>query len=152
MTTINDKQLIITKTNLIILLTAHIVNENHKSTVTPKAVKEINQVKPLRTSETISEIAEPTVDGPNVYGESIVWPKPVEETNADADNNTNNKKIIRSSNMVVNTQNEEKSVKAVKANNAAVNGKEKSKTEVRENTDTEKYLIKKLKEIRIQYF
>lgn len=137
-----------TKTNLIILLTAHIVNENHKSTVTPKAVKEINQVKPLRTSETISEIAEPTVDGPNVYGESIVWPKPVEETNTDADTNTNNKKIIRSSNMVVNTQNEEKSVKAVKANNTAVNSKEKSKTEVRENTDTEKYLIKKLKEIR----
>ena len=137
-----------TKTNLIILLTAHIVNENHKITVTPKAVKEINQVKPLRTSETISEIAEPTVDGPNVYGESIVWPKPVEETNNDTETKTNNKKIIRSSNMVVNTQNEEKSVKAVKANNTAVNSKEKSKTEVRENTETEKYLIKKLKEIR----
>ena len=138
-----------TKTNLIILLTAHIVDENHKNTVTPKAVKEINQVKPLRNSEALSEISEPTVDGPNVYGESIVWPKPVEETNTSVNTNNNNKKVIRASNMVVGYT-EEKSDKDTKANKTVVDKtEEKSESEnLRENTDTEKYLMKKLKEIR----
>ncbi|MBR4328623.1 MAG: hypothetical protein IKP71_02120 [Candidatus Riflebacteria bacterium] len=139
-----------TKTNLIILLTAHIVDENHKNTVTPKAVKEMNQIKPLRYSEAISEISEPTVDGPNVYGEDIVWPKPAEETNTVTNTNTNNnKKVIRSSNMVVGYT-EEKSDNSAKANKTVVNkAEEKSDTEeVRPNTETEKYLIKKLKEIR----
>ena len=140
-----------TKTNLIILLTAHIVDDNHKSTVASKAVKEMNQVKPLRTSEALSEISEPTVDGPNVYGESIVWPKPVEETNTEANTNTNNKKVIRSSNMVVGYT-DEKSDKDTKAKNTVVvdNTEENtdSDSDVRENTETEKYLIKKLKEIR----
>ena len=138
-----------TKTNLIILLTAHIVDENHKNTVTPKAVKEINQVKPLRNSESMSEISEPTVDGPNVYGENIVWPKPVEETNSVDETNTNNKKVIRSSNMVVGYS-EEKPIKETKANKTVVDKTEEKseKEEPRENTETEKYLIKKLKEIR----
>ena len=137
-----------TKTNLIILLTAHIVNENHKNTVASKAVKEINQVKPLRNSEALDEISEPTVDGPNVYGENIVWPKPVEETNTVTNTNNNNKKVIRSSNMVVGYT-EEKPENDIKANNNIVEQKEeKSETELRANTDTEKYLLKKLKEIR----
>jgi type II secretory pathway component GspD/PulD (secretin) len=139
-----------TKTNLIILLTAHIVDDNHKSTVASKAVKEMNQVKPLRTSEALSEISEPTVDGPNVYGEAIVWPKPVEETNTvdNTNTNTNNKKVIRSSNMVVGYT-EEKSDKDTKVKNTVVdNTEENADTDLRENTETEKYLIKKLKEIR----
>ena len=132
---------------MIILLTAHIVDENHKSTVVSKAVKEINQVKPLRNSEALDEISEPTVDGPNVYGENIVWPKPVEETNTVANTNNNNKKVIRSSNMVVGYT-EEKPENDIKTNNNIVEQKEeKSETELRANTDTEKYLLKKLKEI-----
>ena len=142
-----------TKTNLIILLTAHIVDDNHKNTVASKAVKEMNQVKPLRTSEALSEISEPTVDGPNVYGEGIVWPKPVEETNTEVNTNTNNKKVIRSSNMVVGYT-DEKSDKDTKAKNTVVNNtvvddtEENTDSDVRENTETEKYLMKKLKEIR----
>ncbi len=137
-----------TKTNLIILLTAHIVDEGHKNTVTSKAVKELNEVKPLRYSETIEEISKPTVDGPNVYGKDIVWPKPVEEKDSTVVNNANNKKIIRSSNMVVG-QVEEKQDKTVKENKKVVdNNQEKSDKDTEGNTDTEKYLIKKLKEIR----
>lgn len=140
-----------TKTNLIILLTAHIVDENHKNTVTPKAVKEMNQIKPLRYSEAISEISEPTVDGPNVYGEDIVWPKPAEETNTVTNTNTNNnKKVIRASNMVVGyTDEQSDSDKDTKVKNTVVdNTEEQTDSDVRENTETEKYLIKKLKEIR----
>ena len=137
-----------TKTNLIILLTARIIDENHKNIVTPKAVKELNEIKPLRYSETIKEISYPTVDGPDVYGKDIVWPKPVEETNTPAKTNTNNKKVIRSSNMVVGYE-EEKSDTDTKANNSLVEkSEEKSDTDIETSSETEKYLLKKLKEIR----
>ena len=144
-----------TKTNLIILLTAHIVDENHKNTVTSKAVKELNEVKPLRYSETIEEISNPTVDGPNVYGTSIIWPKPIEETET-TENNYSNKKIIRASNMVVGYTEEKPTTKEKKGKKEIKERVEASDTtkvdttnkNTRENTETEKYLMKKLKEIR----
>ena len=143
-----------TKTNLIILLTARIIDENHKNIVTPKAIKELNEVKPLRVSETIKEISYPTVDGPDVYGENIVWPKPVEEIDATV-NTSNEKKVIRSSNMVVGYT-EEKPNKSPKKNNKGIKNnkeiknteEEKPVTDVQGNSDTEKYLLKKLKDIR----
>ena len=137
-----------TKTNLIILLTAHIVDEDHRSKVSSKAVKELNEVKPLRISETIEEISEPIIDGKDVYGKDIVWPKPEEKTEFKPYVNNTNKKVIRSSNMVVG-QVEEKQDKTVKENKKVVdNNQEKSDKDTEGNTDTEKYLIKKLKEIR----
>ncbi len=141
-----------TKTNLIILLTAHIVDENHKNTVTSKAVKELNEVKPLRYSETIEEISNPTVDGPNVYGTSIIWPKPIEETET-TENNYSNKKIIRSSNMYVGEIEENPVTKEINepAETSYTSDTTKASTtnkKTRENTETEKYLIQKLKEIR----
>lgn len=67
------------KTNLIILLTAHIVDANHKNTVTSTAVKEINEIKPLKESQAIEEISQPTVDGPDVYGLNVEWPREEEK-------------------------------------------------------------------------
>jgi len=118
-----------TKTNLIILLTAHIVDEDHKNTVSSKAVKELNGVKPLRYSETIEEISEPTVDGPDVYGKDIIWPKP-EEKKETTENSTSNKKIIRASNMYIGEIEEKPATKEKK-------GKKEIKERV-EASDTEK--------------
>ncbi|MBP5469804.1 MAG: hypothetical protein J6Z11_11235, partial [Candidatus Riflebacteria bacterium] len=144
------------KTNLIILLTAHSVDEDHKNTVTSKAIKELNEIKPLRYSETIEEISKPTVDGPDVYGKDIIWPKPVEETETTTNTTSSNKKIIRSSKMVVGEIEEKPATKVKKVKKeiketADVSDTTKANTtnkQTRENTETEKYLMKKLKEIR----
>ena len=116
-----------TKTNLIILLTAHIVDENHKSIVTKKAVKEINEVKPLRVSETIEELSKPTTEISDVYGKDIVWPKPIEEVD---EYTYTNKKVIRSSNMVVGYTEEKPSKKTKVKNKVVDNNKEKSETDI----------------------
>ena len=68
-----------TKTNLVILLTAHIINDKTKATVAPAAVKEINDAKPLRSSETISEISKPIIETPAVFGQNIKSSSDVEE-------------------------------------------------------------------------
>ncbi len=66
------------KTNLIILLTAHVVDPSHRNEVTSKAVHEMNEIKPLRYSQAVEEIAQPTVDGPDVYGENVEWPREID--------------------------------------------------------------------------
>ena len=68
-----------TKTNLIILVTAHVIDENHQSIVTSTAVKEMNEIKDLKDSQAVAEISEPTVDGPDVYGENVEWPREDEQ-------------------------------------------------------------------------
>lgn len=66
------------KTNLIILLTAHVVDPTHRNEVTSKAVHEINEIKPLRYSQAVEEIAQPTVDGPDLYGKNVEWPREID--------------------------------------------------------------------------
>lgn len=66
------------KTNLIILLTAHVVDPTHRNEVASKAVHEVNEIKPLRYSQAIEEIAQPTVDGPDVYGKKVEWPREID--------------------------------------------------------------------------
>lgn len=69
-----------TKTNLIILLTARIVDDNNTNSITSTAIRELNEVKPLRKSELVEELSRPAVDTPKVYGEEIEWPKTEEVT------------------------------------------------------------------------
>ena len=57
-----------TKTNLIILLTVHILNDKD-NTLTKNAVREINNIKQVKDSETLKEISLPLVERPGVYGE-----------------------------------------------------------------------------------
>ena len=66
------------KTNLIILLTAHVVDPTHRNEVASKAVHEVNEIKPLRYSQAIEEMAQPTVDGPDIYGENVEWPREID--------------------------------------------------------------------------
>ena len=85
-----------TKTNLIILLTVHILNDKD-NTLTKNAVREINNIKNLKDSETIKEISMPLVERPGVYGEedtpNIVRPDVSEDGLQDA-NKTSEKKGI----------------------------------------------------------
>lgn len=66
------------KTNLIILLTAHVVDPTHRNEVASKAIHEVNEIKPLRYSQAIEEMAQPTVDGPDIYGENVEWPREID--------------------------------------------------------------------------
>ena len=56
-----------TKTNLIILLTVHILNDKD-NTLSKNAVREINNIKNLRDSETLKEVSMPLIEKPGVYG------------------------------------------------------------------------------------
>ena len=61
-----------TKTNLIILLTVHILDENSKSnTLSKNAVREINNIKNLKDSQAIKEISMPLIEKPDIYGKDI---------------------------------------------------------------------------------
>jgi hypothetical protein len=59
-----------TKTNLIILLTVHILNDKD-NTLSKNALREINNIniKNLKDSETLKELSMPLIVRPGVYGE-----------------------------------------------------------------------------------
>jgi hypothetical protein len=61
-----------TKTNLIILLTAHIMDSNSNNTLSRNAVRELNESNPLKKSKALEEIVKPLVTKPEVYGKDIV--------------------------------------------------------------------------------
>ena len=103
------------KTNLIILLTAHIINDKTKATVAPAAVKEINNAKPLRTSETIAEIAEPMINTPGVYGNSIQKAEEEKQQSVESKSEFNDKDET---------------------------------DDIKPNSEEQKYLLKRLKDIR----
>jgi type II secretory pathway component GspD/PulD (secretin) len=104
-----------TKTNLIILLTAHIVNDKMKATVAPAAVKEINDAKPLRKSEVISELSKPMIKAPGIYGNSI--------------------------------KSDDKDLETKTVQPETLSNKEE-KEEITPNSDEQKYLLKRLSDIR----
>ena len=112
-----------TKTNLIILLTAHIIDEKKQSTITPTAVRDINNnFKSLKKSEVIKEISKPTIDTPDVYGKSI---KTVEEK--------------QSSDKAAKVENTKKEQPVLKND---------SEEDITPQTEEQKYLLKRLKDIR----
>ena len=57
------------KTNLIILLTVHLIDDNSKANrVSKNAVKELNTIENLKDSLTLKEISQPLIEKPSVYG------------------------------------------------------------------------------------
>lgn len=60
------------KTNLIILLTVHILNDNGKdNTLSKNAIRELNNIKNIKDSVVLKEISMPLIEKPNVYGKDI---------------------------------------------------------------------------------
>ena len=79
------------KTNLVILLTAHILNDKKgDNTLSSNAVKEINRIKSLRESKALKEISEPLVKKPVVYGKDIE----LEDDSQNEENTVNNEIVI----------------------------------------------------------
>ena len=161
------------KTNLIILLTAHVVDPTHRNEVNSKAVHEINEIKPLRYSQAVEEMAQPTVDGPDVYGENVEWPreidngqnsdgKPVSEparTNLEREEAAKKAAEYRAranealQSEPVKEAEASKNVEAVPADNSnqqvvEENVEKKEKPQQKNATEVENYLQKKLDEIR----
>lgn len=100
-----------TKTNLIILLTARIIDEEHKNTISPKAVEELNEIKPLRDSETIKEISKPITYNSDIYKDTYIWVYPrkhikkttTKDTKTKLESNKTNKKDISDSEIYKNS-------------------------------------------------
>ena len=111
-----------TKTNLIILLTAHIIDEKKQNTVTPNAVRDINKFKSLKKSEVIKEISMPTIDSPAVYGKSI-----------EAEDEK------QSSDKAAKVENAKKQQPVLENN---------SEEDITPQTEEQKYLLNRLKDIR----
>lgn len=84
-----------TKTNLVILLTAHILSDKGKdNTLSSKAVKEINRIKSLKDSKAMEEISQPLINKPYIYGKDIEIDGEDDEIFKSEINFNNNKQVI----------------------------------------------------------
>ena len=78
-----------TKTNLIILLTVHILDENSKAnTLSKNAVREINNIKNLKDSQALKEISMPLIEKPDIYGKDIKFEDELNNSEDSKDNDT----------------------------------------------------------------
>lgn len=78
------------KTNLMILLTVHILDENSKqNTVSKNALKEINNIENIKDSVTLKELSMPVIEKPGIYGKDIKSEDDLQNENTSIDINEN---------------------------------------------------------------
>ena len=78
------------KTNLMILLTVHILDENSKqNTVSKNALKEINNIENIKDSVALKELSMPVIEKPGIYGKDIKSEDDLQNENTSIDINEN---------------------------------------------------------------